>query len=103
MFDPVFQREAMRAGRHTWVYVLRWLWVGVVFFLSVVPMIAVSGAAMPWQDIIVVPLMANGWVQFLLLAHLLLAVVAAPVITAGALTEEKTRGTLQLLLTTELS
>jgi ABC-type transport system involved in multi-copper enzyme maturation permease subunit len=103
MFTPVFQREALRAGRHTWIYVLRWLWVGLVFFFSVVPMLAFRPVAGPGQHGIVVPLLADGWVQFLLLTHLLLAVLAAPVVTAGALTEEKTRGTLQLLLTTELS
>jgi ABC-type transport system involved in multi-copper enzyme maturation permease subunit len=103
MFDPVFQREAQRVGRHTWICVLRWVWVILVFFLSVVPMLAFRGPATTWRDGVGVGRLADGWVQFLVLAHLVLAVLAAPVVMAGALTEEKNRGTLQLLLTTELS
>jgi ABC-type transport system involved in multi-copper enzyme maturation permease subunit len=99
MFDPIFQREASRVERHTWICLLRWLWVLGVFFLAVVPILVVGAAG----DGFVVQRLADGWLQFLTLVHLLLAVGAAPVVMAGAVTEEKRRGTLPLLLTTWLS
>jgi ABC-type transport system involved in multi-copper enzyme maturation permease subunit len=94
MIGPLFQREALRAGGRAWGWALRWAWVTTAFFFSVVPMLA-SGS--------MVSVMADGWLQFLVIAQFLLVSVAAPILTAGTVTEEKARGTLPLLLATALT
>src|SRR5262249_2360617 len=48
------------------------------------------------------PVVAGWFVQTFIVQQLILLILITPVLTAGAVTDEKTRGTLQYLLTTDL-
>jgi ABC-type transport system involved in multi-copper enzyme maturation permease subunit len=95
MLGPIIQQELRHAGRRTRLHLLRWayaLWlvVQLLYFLPLFP-----GAVPFWR---LLPA-TEQLIRFLLLQQLLLLVLVAPAYTAGAITQEKERGTLQLLLT----
>jgi ABC-type transport system involved in multi-copper enzyme maturation permease subunit len=102
MFGPVFQRELVRTGRRDWLWILRLLLIVLLPVFSCVPQIAALSAYDPGTVNRTLLLVSDGWLQLLVLVQLLFALVA-PILTAGAIAEEKARGTLQLLLATRLT
>src|SRR5262245_24096302 len=102
MFGPVVQRELRSASRRTWLYYFRGVYAGwlveifALFFALYLARCWV-GSDSPARGVVVVLF----WV--LLAQQLLLPMLLLPAFAAAALTEEKARGTLADLLTTELT
>ena len=105
MVGPVFHYEMLLNSRRNRLHVLRWLWSGWL-------VLQLLGSAFVAWAITVVPsgeshqpitAMVAGWfVDWFVIQLLLFLALETPVLTAGAITDEKTRGTLQYLLTTDL-
>ncbi len=94
MFAAVFQAEMLRSTRHLAAYVLRWIlaaWLVllVAFFFQT-------------DDKARFSTNARQFVNFLLVQQFILFALATPAFAAGAITDEKTRGTLDPLLATHL-
>ncbi len=103
---PIFQKEVRVAGRRRRTYALRCAYVvlmmGIVA-LAFAGMIDGMGSTLPvqrlqrLQEIAPMVAMVVVWVQFVMLA------LSAPILTSGAINEERTKGTLGTLLSTPLS
>jgi ABC-type transport system involved in multi-copper enzyme maturation permease subunit len=125
VFGPVFRLDSVRAGQRTWLRIVRWGYVAILFLYGVVPVLQLAWLAEPprgtaetlieqqvralnltWSRQSLVAEMietAELTLQTVVVGQLLVLVLAAPAFTAGALIEEKARGTLPLLLTTGLT
>jgi hypothetical protein len=105
VLGPVFQREATRADRRLWLHICRW---GVGGFLCLLLLATVvepvryptsldldfTHRLLAW---------AEGLSAFLLPLEYFLILLLAPALSAGGITEEKTTGSLQLLLAAGLT
>jgi ABC-type transport system involved in multi-copper enzyme maturation permease subunit len=104
MVGPVLYQEMLLGGRRGRQYVFRWVYAGwlvvqILYFYSNIGFWAlVSGATTP-----VLAEVASRFVQVFVIQQLILLVLVTPAFAAGAITDEKTRGTLQYLLTTDLT
>jgi ABC-type transport system involved in multi-copper enzyme maturation permease subunit len=101
MLVPIIQQELRHAGRRTRLHLLRWgyallLVVQLVYFLHLAPGFTRLPGVFPFWRLLPA---AEDLVRLLLFQQLLVLVLVAPAYTAGAITQEKERGTLQLLLT----
>jgi ABC-type transport system involved in multi-copper enzyme maturation permease subunit len=101
MLSPIIQQELRHAGRRTRLHLLRWayaLWlvVQLLYFLRLAPGFTRLPGNIPFWRLLPA---SEHLVRSLLLQQLLLLVLVTPAYTAGAITQEKERGTLQLLLT----
>jgi ABC-type transport system involved in multi-copper enzyme maturation permease subunit len=106
MVGPILHHEMLLGSRRSPQYYYRWiyagrlvqdvLWLGLFFMMThVMPTSQAQEYALP--------VVSRWFVEKYLIWHLLLILVlVTPVLTAGAITDEKTRGTLQYLLTTDL-
>jgi ABC-type transport system involved in multi-copper enzyme maturation permease subunit len=115
MVGSVFRQEMLLGGRRSRLYALRWTYVGwlvlQIFFLwvsysilelqhkaavtSSSPSSAVNPASAPG--------VVGGWfASAFIFQQMILLLMATPAFVAGAITDEKRRGTLQYLLTTDL-
>ncbi len=104
MVGPVFAGEMLRAGRRGRAHVLRWLfagWLAVQFHFLIADYAVI--AAQPSTPRSEISAFARGVVDTLLAQEFMLLVLVTPAFAAGAVTDEKTRGTLQTLFTTHLS
>ncbi len=90
MFSAVFHQEMLLAGRRQRAYFLRWVYAALL--LTQVLSIA---------DLNQHATYASFFASFLTL-HFAMLFMLTPALTAGAITDEKTRGTLALLLTAHL-
>ncbi len=90
MISAVFHQEMLRGGRRQPAYFLRWLYAVVLLVSLAVTMIPNRQASA----------YAAFFSSFLTL-HFTLLLLLTPAMTAGAITDEKTRGTLTLLLTAQ--
>lgn len=106
LFGPIFQKEVRVTGRRRFTYVARTLYV--LLLLSVVSIAFVSllvddGAVSASQRMQAIQSLAPGvglavaWFQFIAMA------LMAPVLTAGAIADERRAGTLSALLTTPMT
>jgi ABC-type transport system involved in multi-copper enzyme maturation permease subunit len=97
MLASVFQLEMLLGGRKQRPYVLRWLYA--VFLLALLtPLLFSSQSLTQWVD-------QGGYHAFFqrfVVLHFGLLLLLTPGIVAGALSDEKTTGTLQHLLTAPL-
>jgi ABC-type transport system involved in multi-copper enzyme maturation permease subunit len=104
MVGPVLHLELLLAGRRSRQYVFRWIYAAwligqllwtffVTWFFTTITRAGGSVTA----DV------ARQFVATFVAQQFLLLLLATPAITAGAITDEKTSGTLQYLLTTDLS
>jgi ABC-type transport system involved in multi-copper enzyme maturation permease subunit len=95
MVGPILHHEMLLGSRRSRAYVLRWIYAGwLVFELLFILLLYVLqglGAA------------AAYFVKLFIVQQTILVVLMTPAFAAGALTEEKTRGTLQYLLTADVS
>ena len=99
---PVFAREVTIAPRRDWTYILRSIYVGVLILLIVTAWLVISGT-----QLITDPgdfaRFGTMLFQFLSPVQLVLAIFFAATLAAGAVGQEKERGTLLLLLMTRMT
>jgi ABC-type transport system involved in multi-copper enzyme maturation permease subunit len=105
MVGPVLHHELMLGSRRSRQYIFRWIYAGwlilqVLYFYAYYGMsrIVPTSATPEYAT----PVVAGWFVETFVVQQLILLVLITPVLTAGAVTDEKTRGTLQYLLTTDL-
>jgi ABC-type transport system involved in multi-copper enzyme maturation permease subunit len=103
MVGPVLHHEMLLGSRRSRAYVFRWIYAGwlvlqVFWFLFQYGVTSLAtGTPTPATAVV------SAWfVETFVIQQLIFMVLATPVLTAGAVTDEKTRGTLQYLLTTDL-
>jgi ABC-type transport system involved in multi-copper enzyme maturation permease subunit len=105
MVGPVLHHEMLLGSRRSRQYIFRWIYAGWLiaqvlyfyFYDAMSRIVPTSG--MPNYA---TPVVAGWFVQTFVVQQLILLILITPVLTAGAVTDEKTRGTLQYLLTTDL-
>jgi ABC-type transport system involved in multi-copper enzyme maturation permease subunit len=98
MVACVFNQEMMLAGRRQRTHWLRWLY-GAMVLVQLVPVFFFAGSFQEW-------LLEVGFSDFFerfIALHFLLLALLTPGLVSGAITDEKTSGTLQYLLTAFLS
>jgi ABC-type transport system involved in multi-copper enzyme maturation permease subunit len=104
MLGPVLFQELLLGSRRNRLYVLRWCYAGWLLlqlgFMGFTEILV----RMPFRRTTSLEIAdtAHAYVQILVTQHFILLLLAVPTMTAGAITDEKSRGTLQYLLTTEL-
>ena len=100
MIGPVFALEWTRTGRRKRTHVLRWVcgaWLVLWFFYAYSHYLdAGPGKAGVLADFAVT------FLEWILLQQFVAVVLLTPVLVAGTITEEKTRGTLEQLFTTQI-
>src|SRR5262249_41618793 len=90
-------QEMMLAERRQRAHRLRWLYVGFIL-IQLAPLFAAAGSFNEW-------IAGDGFSDFFerfVVVHFALLALLTPALVAGAITEEKTSGTLQYLLTAYL-
>lgn len=104
MLGPVFQQELLLAGRQERIHGFRWAFAAllVVQVFYYLPSIYVA-TRLRHAGATVSPSAADQAFQFLAAEQLFILALVAPLFTAGAITEEKARGTLLPLLATHLT
>lgn len=110
MVGSVLHHEMLLGSRRSKAYYLRWVYAGwlviqlaalyFMYLLQYWTSQAVFGGGTPDSNLH--GEFASGFVQTFVVQQMILMLLAVPVFTAGAITDEKTRGTLQYLLTTDL-
>ena len=98
MVSSVFNHEMMLSDRRWRVHRLRWIYAGIVL-VQLIPLFRAADTFGDW-------LSGSGFAEFFerfLVVHFGLIALVTPAVVAGAITEEKTTGTLQYLLTAHLS
>ena len=112
MVGPVLAVELLRGSRRGRQHVVRWAYAGLLlaeFGVFSLLYLDRSVRINPWAppgwvgNPSPVSALASSFLALLVVQQFLLLVLALPAFTAGAVTEEKARGTLQDLLTTELT
>ncbi|MFL5244341.1 MAG: ABC transporter permease subunit [Gemmataceae bacterium] len=98
MVGPVLHQEMLLGTRRRRLYVFRWIYSG--WLLLQLLFFSLSAAITSGSTTIG---LAAAFVPILITQQVILVFLMAPVFTAGAITDEKSRGTLQYLLTTDLS
>lgn len=102
MFDPVYPSELMLAERRSRALSFRRIYTGwLVLQLAVLFAAHWLERETPGQPIAM--RLTDSYLQFFLLQHTFLLVIATPAFFAGAITDEKSQGTLLELLTTDLA
>jgi ABC-type transport system involved in multi-copper enzyme maturation permease subunit len=105
MVGPVLHHEMLLGSRRSRQYIFRWVYAGwlvlqVLYFMAVYGMNTV--AATSPTNVSGLAVVSEWFVETFVVQQLILLVLITPVLTAGAITDEKTRGTLQYLFTTDL-
>src|SRR5437763_6554701 len=107
MLGPVFSAEMLRAGRRGRAHVLRWVYAGwlclQLFYLSEQARQPLHYGVVPPGQAAVAAGFARHFLDLVLAQQFLLVVLVTPAFVAGAITDEKTRGTLQNLLAAHLT
>ncbi len=109
MVGPVCYQELLLAGRRNRQYVFRWIYAGwllvqllwICFSLGMTRLLATITGAPAGEDPVVA--VSRKFVEWFVVQQLILMALATPAFAAGAIADEKRRGTLQYLLTTDLS
>lgn len=99
MIGPVFALEWLRTGRRRRAHVLRWIF-GAVLIVQLFS--AYSAYALHAATPGAMADMASEFLRWTLLEQFLFVAVVTPALVAGTITDEKTRGTLETLLTSQL-
>jgi ABC-type transport system involved in multi-copper enzyme maturation permease subunit len=109
MLGPVFSAELRRAGRRGRFHVLRWLYAAwliaqlvYIYDQTHAPQYAGRGAVRP-SPTKAAGDFSRGFRDLVLGQQFVLVVLVTPAFVAGAITDEKTRGTLQGLLTAHVT
>src|SRR6266852_8356129 len=103
MIGPVLYQELLLARRRTRQYVFRWIYAGWMIFqlLGLAFIYVWQTIFFPGTDFTI--LICTMITPVFIVQQFILIVLTTPVFVAGAVTDEKTRGTLQYLLTTDLT
>jgi ABC-type transport system involved in multi-copper enzyme maturation permease subunit len=105
MVGPVLYQEMLLGARRNRAYVFRWCYAGWILlqlsFLLWIQFMMAIGTRRDF-DYTAFAEFARSYLEILVTQHYLVILLATPVLTAGAITDEKWRGTLQYLLVTEL-
>ncbi|MCC6420477.1 MAG: ABC transporter permease subunit [Gemmataceae bacterium] len=106
MVGPILYQELALGGRRARLHVFRWcyagwlaLQLGVMLFGEVMWVGIFRRGQSTHEDL---GYFARSYLELFLAQHFLLLLLVTPTMTAGAIADEKTRGTLQYLLTTAL-
>ncbi|MCL2005658.1 MAG: ABC transporter permease [Planctomycetaceae bacterium] len=102
LIGPVFAREVTIAPRRDWTYILRSIYVGVLILLIVTAWLVISGTQL-LTDPGDFARFGTMLFQFLAPVQLVLAIFFAATLAASAVGREKERGTLLLLLMTQMT
>lgn len=112
MLGPVLYLEMLLGGRRGRQHIFRWLYgawiVGqLLFYYAMYRLDLATSSWGPYgygrPDPAATGRFAGGFVEMFVVQQFLLVLLATPAFTAGAITDEKTRGTLQHLLTAHLT
>ncbi|HEV3263084.1 MAG TPA: ABC transporter permease subunit [Gemmataceae bacterium] len=112
MVGPVLYLEMLLSGRRGRQHVFRWVYAGwlvvqLCFLYFLYRLSAMRAMAMSMRlgrpDPNVSSAFAASFVELFVVQQLVLLLLATPAFAAGAITDEKSRGTLQYLLTADLS
>jgi ABC-type transport system involved in multi-copper enzyme maturation permease subunit len=102
MIGAVFYHDMMLAGRRGWQHYLRWIYaswlvtqIGYFAFITSVNFFRPRNSYLTSE-------VAGQFIPVFFVQQFILLLLAVPTLTAGAITDEKTRGTLQYLLTTQM-
>jgi ABC-type transport system involved in multi-copper enzyme maturation permease subunit len=105
MVGPILHQEMLLGSRRNKLYIFRWLYgawlvVQILWFAFVAWM-----ANFPFggPDTPIVSTVSAHFLQVFVAQQLALVFIATPVFVAGSVSDEKTRGTLQYLMTTDLA
>ncbi len=115
MVGTVFRLEMLLGGRRSRLHALRWAYVGwlvlQIFFLWVSYMIlemqhsmavTASGQSSARNPASAAGVVGEWFASAFIFQQMIILLIATPAFVAGAVTDEKRRGTLQYLLTTDL-
>jgi ABC-type transport system involved in multi-copper enzyme maturation permease subunit len=105
MVGPVLFQELLLGSRRNRLHVLRWCYAGWLLLELFMTLMAALPVGMYRRRPLTVLDLASVSYQYcdlLLVQHFLVLLLAVPTLTAGAVTDEKARGTLQYLLTADL-
>jgi ABC-type transport system involved in multi-copper enzyme maturation permease subunit len=106
MVGPVLFQELLLGSRRNRLYLLRWCYAGwLLLQLGWMYLGQTMNVWIRWRRPLTyedIAAFAQDYLTLLVTQHFLLLLLATPTLTAGAVTDEKSRGTLQYLLTTEL-
>jgi ABC-type transport system involved in multi-copper enzyme maturation permease subunit len=111
MLGPVLYLEMLLGGRRGRQFVFRWLYAGwlVVQLLVCYALYRIDFRTSSmiggefYPDASATGRFASGFVELFIIQQFILVLLATPAFTAGAITDEKTRGTLEHLLTAHLT
>jgi ABC-type transport system involved in multi-copper enzyme maturation permease subunit len=95
MVGPVLNLELTLAGRRGRHAIFRWIYAAWLLLLLAVYLVMHYVLAAAW--------VLHHFTEFLIVQHFILILLVTPTFTAGAITDEKGRGTLQDLLTAGLT
>jgi ABC-type transport system involved in multi-copper enzyme maturation permease subunit len=105
MLGPVLYQEMLLGARRNRAYFFRWFYAGWIvlqlcglLFVHVIQGLVTQGKF----DLGALADFSRSYLPTLVTQHYLVLLLATPVLTAGAITDEKSRGTLQYLLVTAL-
>jgi ABC-type transport system involved in multi-copper enzyme maturation permease subunit len=104
MIGPVLSQEMLIGSRRNRVHVFRWLYAGwlilqLLWFYFQQSVFHVAGI----DESPVIARVATRFLALFVAQQMILLTLITPTLAAGAITDEKNRGTLQYLLTTDLS
>src|SRR5438045_2223997 len=98
MIAAVFRFEMLQAARRQRGFFLRWIYAAFLL-VQIAPLFFLSKLA--WARLLM-GFDVYGFFEGILTQHYVLLTLLTPAMVGGAITQEKTRGTLQYLLTTQL-
>ncbi len=104
MVGSVFNQEMLLSTRRSRWHYFRWLYAGllVLEFVLYLFIVSVSQPSSGNGSFTALSIFSSEFTQFFCSQHFLLLLLITPILTAGAITDEKTRGTLQYLLVADL-
>jgi ABC-type transport system involved in multi-copper enzyme maturation permease subunit len=110
MIGPVLSFELLRAGRRGWHRTLLWVYAAWLLFVTGVLFLMEVAHSLPRLGLGLVGLPPDHFAEFCVMLvellvgqQFLLVLLATPAFAAGSVSDEKTRGTLQEWLTTDLT
>lgn len=103
MVGPVLYLEMLLGGRRGRQYLFRWIYAGWLIAQFLFLFVVYRASVGLTSDRNATAIFAENFVQIFIVQQLLLLLLATPAFAAGAVTDEKTRGTLQHMLTADLT
>jgi ABC-type transport system involved in multi-copper enzyme maturation permease subunit len=106
MLGPVFYQEMMLGGRRNQLHVFRWIYAGwlvlqigiLFFYYSITEAVRHSMAGVAFTPSSAPEVIGSWFTNLFLYQQMILLLLATPALVAGAVADEKRRGTLQFLL-----